>query len=376
MTELERRLIARIRSTGAMTFRDFMKAALYDEELGYYNTERLKIGAAGDYYTSSNVHPAFGAVLARAFIDLWKEMRLAPGNGEAPSWLQPLTLIEAGAGTGQLAQDILTAFGERNPEWFSRLRYIIVETSAARRRLQQQRLAAFADRIIWQSLDDFADGAVDGILFSNELLDALPVHCVRLHQNHLQEAYVTVAEREGKLSERLTRLWAEPSSPRLCEYVQQLPVKIPDGFLFEVGLDAIEWLAQASRILAQGYLVTIDYGDEAGHLYGADRRRGTLRSFYRHRLVDSPLEQAGEQDITASVNFTALIEYGREGGLEKVSYERQSGFLLRNGLLDIVAALPSHAENLDDLKARLAMKNLFVPGGVSDNFRVLIQRKR
>ena len=121
--------------------------------------------------------------------------------------------------------------------------------------------------------------------------------------------------------------------------------------------------------------MTIDYGDTSAHLYGRDRAGGTLRSFYKHRLVESPLERVGEQDITASVNFTALIEYGRDFGFETVSYERQTAFLIRMGLIERIAAMQAADGSVDDLKERLAVKNLFVPGGVSDNFRVLIQKK-
>src|SRR5262245_18363237 len=125
-TELERRMLARIRSEGPITFHDFMQGALYDEELGYYNTERAKIGAEGDYYTSSNVHPSFGRVLARLMIDLWNE--------------SALTIVEMGAGTGRLAGDILTAMRDDHPSVFERLSYLIVETSAAMRSLQRERL--------------------------------------------------------------------------------------------------------------------------------------------------------------------------------------------------------------------------------------------
>jgi SAM-dependent MidA family methyltransferase len=153
-----------------------------------------------------------------------------------------------------------------------------------------------------------------------------------------------------------------------------MQASLPEGQIIEVGLDAIEWLRRASRAIKRGHLITIDYGDIAGHLYSPERREGTIRSFHRHRLVESPLERVGEQDITASVNFTALIEYGRDCGLEMISYERQSAFLLRMGLIDRIASMGA-SQNLDDLKSRLAIKNLFVPGGVSDNFRVLVQRK-
>src|SRR5437016_9767682 len=108
-TELERRLIELIKREGPITFRDFMQAALYDSELGYYNTERLKIGAAGDYYTSSNVHSAFGAVLAKALVELWTD--------------NPLTLVEIGAGTGRLAFDVLSTIRADYPTTFKTLTY-------------------------------------------------------------------------------------------------------------------------------------------------------------------------------------------------------------------------------------------------------------
>jgi len=130
-----------------------------------------------------------------------------------------------------------------------------------------------------------------------------------------------------------------------------------------------------ANAFAHGLMVTIDYGDTAQQLWTSDRRFGTLRSFYRHRLIDSPLGRVGEQDITASVNFTALIEYGRDFGFEFVSYERQTAFLTRLGLIERIASQHGPSDTLDDLKERLAVKNLFVPGGLSDSFRVLIQRR-
>ena len=154
-------------------------------------------------------------------------------------------------------------------------------------------------------------------------------------------------------------------------------VDLSEGQVVEVNLDAVDWLGALAARLGMGYLVTIDYGDIAPHLYGRDRRRGTLRAFHKHAIAPSVLERAGEQDITASVNFTALMEYGRDAGLETISFERQSAFLVRMGLIDRIAAMGIQPdENLTDLKDRLSIKNLFVPGGASDNFRVLIQRKQ
>lgn len=353
-TLLESLLVRRIELEGPITFRDFMHAALYDSRHGYYNTQRLKIGPTGDFYTSSNVHSAFGAVLARAFLEL-SNLELHTDK--------PLMLVEMGAGTGQLASDILDSL--------ERARYVIIETSPAMRERQREKLAHVSDRVEWrENCAHMKEGPVNAIVFSNEMVDAFPVHRVRLAGGRLEEMYVAATQ------DRLAPVWDAPSTARLQEYLDRCGVELAEGQAAEINLDAIGWLETVSRILGRGYLVTIDYGDVAAHLYARDRREGTLRAFSRHALSDAIFERVGEQDLTASVNFTALVEYGKDFGFEQVSYERQTSFLLRSGLIEIVAGMEAASGGtIDDLKERLAIKNLFVPGGVSDNFRVLIQRK-
>ncbi|HEX8183368.1 MAG TPA: SAM-dependent methyltransferase [Blastocatellia bacterium] len=367
-TSLERKLIARIEHEGALTFRDFMHAALYDAEHGYYNTERLKIGPQGDYYTSSNVHPAFGAVLARAFAEMWNGLPTRAG--------QPFTIVEMGAGTGQLASDILTAMRDERPAIFDHLSYVIIEVSPAMLARQREKLSGFDERIQWRRLEEIEGQPVAGIFFSNELVDAMPVHRVRFTGGRIEELFVTASPASGMNKEaRLALKWGQPSTEKLQEYVERAVKHLTEGQILEINLDATRWLARISQAIKRGFLVTIDYGDLASHLYGPGRAGGTLRSFYKHRLIDSPLERAGEQDITSSVNFTALIDYGRDFGFETVSYERQTAFLIRFGLIERIAAMHDASGSVDDLKERLAVKNLFVPGGVSDNFRVLIQKR-
>ena len=334
-----------------------MQAALYDPELGYYNTERLKIGAQGDYYTSSNVHPAFGALLARTFAELWAGSSL------------PLTIVEFGPGTGQLASDVLSAMRDEQPAVFDRLIYVLVEASPAMRNRQRDKLSAFEHHIRWRTLEELERRPVIAIAFSNEFADALPVHRARCRSDALEELYV------GTDAACLTLLWSNPSTERLWKYVERMGVSLREGQIIEINVDMIDWMARVSKALENGFLITIDYGDIANHLYAKDRGSGTLRSFYRHQLFDSPLERVGEQDITASVNFTALIEYGRDLGFEEVSYERQTAFLIRMGLIERIAGQDTSANAPRDLKDRLALKNLFVPGGIGDNFRVLIQKK-
>ena len=361
-TRLEQKLIERIRAEGPITFRDFMQAALYDSERGYYNTERGKIGPEGDYFTSSNVHPAFGAVLARAFTEIW---------GDAS---EAMTIIEFGAGTGQLAFDVLAAMRDEHPRLFDGLTYLIVETSPAMRDRQREMVSAFADRLRWTEVEELERDPVKGIAFSNEFVDALPVHCVRFRSGSLEESYVTSPDRSDERGS-LSLSWSKPSTDRLAQYVDRMRIDLRENQIVEINLDAVDWLSRMTRALESGFLMTIDYGDLCQALWTPDRLRGTLRSFHNHRLIDSPLSRVGEQDITASVNFTALIEYGREFGFERVSFERQTAFLIRMGLIERIAANHRPDETLDDMRERLAVKNLFVPGGISDSFRVLIQRR-
>lgn len=363
LTPLEQKLIERMEREGQITFRDFMQAALYDPDFGYYRTERMKIGPEGDYFTSSNVHPAFGAVLARAFAEMWGD------SSEA------LTIIEFGAGTGQLAFDILSATRDEHPRLFGGLIYLIVETSPALRARQREMLSAFADRIRWTEFEELEQDPVRGIAFSNEFVDALPVHLARYRAGALEENYVS-SSAPGARAGNLSQVWGKPSTNRLVEYIDRMQVKLGVDQIVEINLDAVDWLSRMTRALAAGFLMTIDYGDLCEALWTPDRLSGTLRSFYNHRLIHSPLSRLGEQDITASVNFTGLIKYGDQFGFELVNFERQTAFLIRMGLIERIGASCRPDETLDDLRQRLAVKNLFVPGGISDSFRVLIQRKK
>jgi SAM-dependent MidA family methyltransferase len=364
-TELERRLIEQIKRGGPLTFRDFMQTALYDPELGYYNTQRQKIGAEGDYYTSSSVHPAFGAVLAKAFCEMWAKKSAGDSNN--------LTIIEFGPGNGQLAHDIIGALRNEHQPVFDNLTYVLVDTSRVLQSLQQSKLIDLKDHVRWQSLDQLASNPITGIVLSNEFVDAFPVHRVRFIHDSIQELYVTTGEYDGKA--HLVPLWSDPSTRRLAEYLERFGIPLQEDQIVEISLDAIDWLERISHALKTGLLVTIDYGDRVQDLYTPDRKSGTLRCFHRHVLSDRPFDLVGDQDITSSVNFTALIEYGYDYGFDFVSFERQTSFLIRYGLIERLVLENESVELADSLPKRLAVKNLFVPGGLSDSFRVLIQQR-
>ncbi|HEY6332438.1 MAG TPA: SAM-dependent methyltransferase, partial [Blastocatellia bacterium] len=206
MSSLKVKLAGHIGSSGRITFRDFMQAALYDSEFGYYNTKRPKIGPSGDYCTSSNVHSAFGSVLADCFIRLLAEnganatraSNASEVGARAPS-SQPLNIIEIGAGTGQLAVDLITYVQSQHSGLCESLTYTIVDISRAMMEIQKRALAGFSSHVTWTSLPELQvrthPRGLSGIIFSNELIDALPVHVVRAHRGDLQELYVASTAR-------------------------------------------------------------------------------------------------------------------------------------------------------------------------------------
>jgi SAM-dependent MidA family methyltransferase len=311
--ELEDVIRQRIRRHGAITFAEFMALALYDPSHGYYRTNPARMAPGGDYLTSPETHPAFGFLVGRWLWDAWQRM------GAPPDW----QVLEAGAGTGRLADQILSAAAWFDAAFAAALRYTIVEPDAAARSAQQQLLALHDARVTWaEAIERVPAGSVVGCVLSNELLDALPVHRVVYRDGTLQELWVV--EREGVLIEAPGSL----SRADLPEYFRRHGFQPPPGVVVEVNLEALEWVRRAARCLERGYLLTFDYGGTAVELY-LERRWGTLRAYCRHALSANPFERIGEQDLTADVDFTALIDVGGEAGLVKQELTTQATFLSR-----------------------------------------------
>jgi SAM-dependent MidA family methyltransferase len=166
------------------------------------------------------------------------------------------------------------------------------------------------------------------------------------------------------------------SSDELNQFLQEYALPLAEGQIAEVNLTAIEYLRTVAHVLRRGFVVTIDYGEPRERLYSAARREGTLRCFYKHTMTDNPFERIGQQDITASVDFTMLIEYGRRFGLETIEFKRQREFLMDQGLIERLVALErSETEAVSRLASKLAAKHFLMPGTLGDHFKVLIQRR-
>lgn len=364
-------LRARIISQGPLTVAQFMEAALYDERLGYYARAARRSGVAGDFYTSVDAGPLFGELLAEFSARAHGALCAAEPDLER-AW----DLVEAGAGNGRLARDVLDALAARHAAAYAGVRLHLAERSGAARAEQAATLGPHAGRLA--SSGPHAPPGIRGVVYANELLDAMPVHRVRMTDAGLAECYVDVQGpafilREGPLS-----------TPRLAEYFATAGQRLPPGHVADVGLEAVAWTRRTSEALSRGYLLLIDYGHEADRLFDAAHADGTLRCYARH-LVDAPaggadaaatesippwLLSPGHRDITAQVDFSAVTAAARAAGLERLGVTDQGHFLLALGLADRLTQWSG--SSLADVRRRLAARTLVVPGGLASTHHALL----
>ncbi len=356
-TPLARLLAARIRECGPITFAEYMRECLYHPERGYYSRAAPRFA---DYYTSVDVHPIFGRLLVRQLAEMWDRL-----GSPRLFWA-----VEAGAAAGRLAKHILDFAARELPVFYSALRYVAVESSCARRDVLIQALALHARAGRFCAAETLPGEIPAGCIFSNELLDSLPVHRVVWERGALREIYVAAGGEEFR--DQL----GPPSTPLLADYFQVQGIALREGQQAEVGLDACRWIETAGRALGRGFVLTVDYGHEAGELYDERHMRGTLLAYQRHRADEDFFRAPGEQDLTAHVNFTALDLWGRRVGLARTALVPQWRFLLVLGRANEFADLydPDQSE-AERLRARLLLKNLIHPEAMGEAFQVFIQHK-
>jgi SAM-dependent MidA family methyltransferase len=360
-SSLVERLRARIRLEGPMSFREWMKAALYDEDDGYYcRADRVPQGRAGDYRTAPETSPLFAAAFAGYFSKLFTGLE----------WPPSLTIFESGAGSGEFAQGVLSSLRTNYPEVFASTSYVIDEVSPAARLRAAERLAEFADRIIFRRLIDIDTPATAGIVFSNELIDAFPVHRVIRRDGRLHELYVALNENKFD--------WVERDLEKsVAEYCERTGIELSEGQIAEINLDAERFVTHSAALLDRGYVVTVDYGAQRSDLLGdPSRHQGTLRAFRRHQLVDDVLARPGEQDLTTTVDWTQMIESGNHAGLRALRFERLDEFLLSEGLLSLLGEMTGSARNsAEALYLSTSSRELILPTGLAASFQVLVQEK-
>jgi SAM-dependent MidA family methyltransferase len=357
VTPLAAILAERIRRFGPVTFAEFMRECLYHPVHGYYSQPESRRFA--DYYTSVDVHPIFSRLLARQIAQIWELLG-------RPSRFQ---LIEAAAGTGRFASHFLNFVQMKLPEFYAALQYIAVERSPARCDQLAARLAPHLARGRCQTTSEMPAKIPLGCVFSNELLDALPVHRVTQVDGALQEIFVT--SNGATFSEIRLPL----STCAISEYFAAQKITLIEGQQAEAALEACDWITEIGRRLECGFVLTIDYGQEASALFDALHMAGTVLSYANHRASEDFYAAPGQQDLTAHVNFTALRLWGARAGLATLGLASQTAFLLALGRGNEFADLYDDAmDESARVRARLQLKTLIFPEGMGERFQVLIQR--
>jgi SAM-dependent MidA family methyltransferase len=353
---LREAIVARIQSQGPMPFADFMQAALYHPQHGYYRSRRQKMGREGDYLTSPEVSPVFGVLVGRQLREMWQTMDTPPR----------FDVVEAGAGTGLLCRDILRWARGHTPDFRDALAYRMVEVSDELVQRQQEAVAEEGEDVRWSA--ELPEG-IEGCLLSNELLDSFPVHRVAAHDGELMEIFV------GWDGARFVEELRPPSTAEIAAYFHRLDLLPGEDCRAEVNLAAAQWMTGAGRALRRGFILTFDYGYEAEELYAPWRSDGTLLCFYRHNPSGDPYARLGRQDITSHVDFTTLRRAGEETGLQTLGLVPQSEFLANLGIAEVLAPLGEADANVEEYYARRRAVSELIDPAALGRIRVLVQAK-
>ena len=339
---------------GVIPFRRYMDMALYTPGLGYYMAGAHKFGAAGDFITAPDISPLFSDCLA------------AQCQQVLDRFDRPACLLELGAGTGIMAADILARLERLDclPD-----HYYILELSAELKQRQQQTLADrvphLAGSVRW--LDTLEGLELHGVILANEVLDAQPVSRFRLDEDSLHELGVGY-DQQGFHTVAMT------ASPALAQRVTQLQAAIPEPWTLpyesEFNPQLEDWIRLLGKTLAAGAILLIDYGYVRTEYYHPERHRGTLIGHYRHRVTEDPFLFPGLQDLTASVDFTAVAEAALDAGLTLDGYTTQALFLMGNGLERFYTER-LEAQPQDALELAQQIKRLTLPSEMGDRFQVI-----
>jgi SAM-dependent MidA family methyltransferase len=341
---------------GWINFAQMMDAALYTPGLGYYSGGAKKFGLSGDFVTASEISPLFSRTIARQVQQVFGAMQTQGKQAD---------ILELGAGTGRFAKELLLEMAklEQLPA-----RYMILEVSAHLREVQQATLRAtlpdtLMNRVVW--LDALPEN-FDGVIFANEVLDALPVHIIKTTADGIAEMGVVSDDRGLAWKEKPASLLA------LKDFVSE--INLTDCYTTEVCLAATGLVASLAGILQSGMLLMIDYGFSRAEYYHPQRNQGTLMCHYRHRSHGDPLIYLGLQDITAHVDFTRIAEAGVSNGLELVGFLTQAQFLINAGITELLQSIPVE-DSAKYLPLVASAQKLLSPAEMGDLFKVIAFEK-
>jgi len=355
--QLAARIRERARERGGwLPFSEFMRAALYEPDLGYYMTDRAIFGSVGDFVTAPEMSPLFARCLAVGIAELLTKA----GGGD---------VVEYGAGSGAMAGELLAALSRLGvlPQ-----RYRIVEPSPALGNRQRHWLehapgvALLLDRIEW--LESPPCGEWQGVAVANEVVDALPVDRFRIADRGC--AAIGVVPDGGGFAWRVGP--ADPPLATAVESLQQrLSVPMAAGYVSEWCPGLRNWVASAAGKLTRGAVLLVDYGLPRAHYYHPSRDGGTLCGFRRHLQIEDVLSTPGAQDLTAWVDFSAAADAARDVGLRVAGFATQAHYLLSTGIERELALLLEEAGERDGALLRQGAATLLLPGEMGERFKIL-----
>jgi SAM-dependent MidA family methyltransferase len=371
-------LRAEIDASGPITFARFMEIALADPGHGYYATSDDRPTRSGDFLTAPELHPIFGATIARSLDEQWRAL-------DRPD---PFVFMELGAGSGTLALDVLRGLAAGGSGLVEALCYEPIELLPARVARIRERIEAAGFRhpaagapVEGAPVEAAADGQASlpggaqprsdrGAFLANEFFDALPVHRVEERDGRLVELFVGWSTDAGGT---FVEVPGEPSTPALAERFAAEGVGLSDGQRAEVCLELDRWIELATGRFERGFGLVIDYGREARDLYGPGRAGGTLRAYWGHHAHADPFVAIGHQDITAHVDFTAIERAAAGRGWRTAGLTTQAEFLAGSGLGELLGARQADPtlEASDYLALRASVMRLLDPAALG-GFRVLV----
>ncbi|MCD4838129.1 SAM-dependent methyltransferase [Neobacillus sedimentimangrovi] len=336
-----------------ITYADFIYASLYHPKFGYYMKDRQKIGKQGDFITTSNISDIYGRQIAKWASAIYQKTGL------------PAVFCEIGAGNGRFAEAFLREWEECSNV---PLKYYLVETSPYHREQQRELLRNNPAIVQFESLKEM--GPIEGIVFSNELFDALPVHVIEKHDDRLFEVMIGIDE--NGLYEKKIPL----SNRSILTFLQESGITLMDNQRIEVPLAMENLLFDISQNLISGLVVTADYGYTNEEWMDLRRMDGSLRGYFQHKMVGNILQNPGEMDITTHIHFDSFIQKGEKVDLQFVTKLRQDEFLIKTGILQ---ELENHYDPnpfSEISKRNRAIRSLIMPSGISSFFHIIIQQKQ
>ncbi|MCL1886549.1 MAG: SAM-dependent methyltransferase [Betaproteobacteria bacterium] len=349
-TALRRKVADAITQNGGwISFARYMEMALYEPGLGYYSNDRMMLGRQGDFVTAPEISPLFGQTIAQAIIPFMAQSAFC--------------ILEIGAGSGRLAHDILSELAHQD---VTLERYDILDLSGDLRQKQRKMLAAF-DQVRW--LDNLPE-AFTGVILGNEVLDAMPVQLVTKENDAWHELGVVLSNAHFAFDKK-------PAENSLVyQIAQQIPdaEALPEHYITEVHARACAFIRSLVDMQKAGKgsaAIFVDYGYPAREYYLPQRNRGTLLSYYRHRLHSDPFWYPGLQDITSHVDFSAIAGAAIENGMDLLCYASQAAFLMANGIMDRLSRISPEdaARYLPDARK---VNMLLSPAEMGELFKVLI----